>query len=193
VNQLDTLFATEAARAAGLPVTDDDSVHAVHPCAGDDEWCVISIRSDDDRAALSAAMGREELPSDREALLAEIASWTIGLAPEVVAEQLQLAGVPAGAMRRPPDVLADPQILLRGVFGDMVHPLLEAALPSETNCAIYRNIPAAELRPAPMPGEHTREICRDLLAMDAGEIERLIADGVLFSWAQPDSGRGATT
>jgi crotonobetainyl-CoA:carnitine CoA-transferase CaiB-like acyl-CoA transferase len=32
-----------------------------------------------------------------------------------------------------------------------------------------------------MPGEHTREICQKLLALDADEIERLIADGVLFT------------
>jgi crotonobetainyl-CoA:carnitine CoA-transferase CaiB-like acyl-CoA transferase len=43
------------------------------------------------------------------------------------------------------------------------------------------HIPPAELRPAPMPGEHTREICQKLLALDADEIERLIAEGALFT------------
>jgi hypothetical protein len=37
-----------------------------------------------------------------------------------------------------------------------------------------------------MPGEHTREICHDLLGMDAEETERLITTGVLFSWANPN-------
>ena len=32
-----------------------------------------------------------------------------------------------------------------------------------------------------MPGEHTREICQKLLAFDTEEIERLIAEGVLFT------------
>jgi hypothetical protein len=36
-----------------------------------------------------------------------------------------------------------------------------------------------------MPGEQTRDICRDLLGLSAGEIDRLIADGVLFD----DQGR----
>ena len=39
----------------------------------------------------------------------------------------------------------------------------------------------AELRPAPMPGEHTREICQRVLAMDVDEIDRLISQGVLFT------------
>jgi crotonobetainyl-CoA:carnitine CoA-transferase CaiB-like acyl-CoA transferase len=186
VNQLDTLFVTEAARTAGLAVADDTDLHAVYPCAGDDEWCVISIRSEEDRAAIATAMGRRDLPADRHDLRAEIASWTSRLANDVVAEQLQRAGVAVGAMCRPPDVLADPQIQLRGVFMDIVHPLLPAPLPSETNCAPYRNIPVAEQRPAPMPGEHTREICHKLLGIDADETDRLIAEGVLFSWPEPD-------
>ena len=36
-----------------------------------------------------------------------------------------------------------------------------------------------------MPGEQTRDICRDLLEMSAGETDRLIADDVLFT----DQGR----
>jgi crotonobetainyl-CoA:carnitine CoA-transferase CaiB-like acyl-CoA transferase len=63
----------------------------------------------------------------------------------------------------------------------MTHPLFDAPMPTETRPAPYRNIPPAELRPAPMPGEHTREICQKLLAMDANEIDRLIADGVLLT------------
>jgi crotonobetainyl-CoA:carnitine CoA-transferase CaiB-like acyl-CoA transferase len=78
-------------------------------------------------------------------------------------------------------VLTDPQIMHRKLFSDMVHPLFDAPMPSERSPAPYTHIPPAELRPAPMPGEHSREICQKVLAMDAEEIERLIADGVLFT------------
>ena len=57
VNQLATSYVTEAARANGLAVADDDAVHAVCPCAGDDEWCVISVRSEEDRVALAKVIG----------------------------------------------------------------------------------------------------------------------------------------
>jgi crotonobetainyl-CoA:carnitine CoA-transferase CaiB-like acyl-CoA transferase len=190
MNQLDTLFVTEAARTAGLAVVDDAGIHAVYPCAGEDEWCVISIRSDEERAAIGAAMGRVDVPTDPHALRAEIAAWTSGSTKDAVVERLQRAGVAAGAMCRPPDVLADAQIRLRRVFSDMIHPLLPAPLPSEAGCAPYRHIPAAEQRPAPMPGQHTREICHEVLHMDADETDRLIAEGVLFSWTEPDRGRG---
>ena len=59
-----------------LPVADDTAIHGVYPCDGDDEWCVISVRSDDDRAALAAAMGRDELPRERADLIAAVSEWT---------------------------------------------------------------------------------------------------------------------
>jgi crotonobetainyl-CoA:carnitine CoA-transferase CaiB-like acyl-CoA transferase len=184
VNQLDTRYVTEAARDAGLPVCDDRSIHGVYPCAGDDEWCVISIRGDADRTALAAVLGCAELPTERSALAAAVGAWTGTLDKAVVTGLLQTAGVPAGPMNRTQDILDDPQVRLRKLFTDMVHPLFDAPMPSETGPAPYLHIPPAELRPAPIPGEHTREICQKVLAMDARETQRLIAEGALFAPAE---------
>jgi crotonobetainyl-CoA:carnitine CoA-transferase CaiB-like acyl-CoA transferase len=170
VNQLATAYVTEAARAARLPVADDTAVHTVYPCDGDDEWCVISLRDDADRASLAAVTGDTE-----------VSGWTRTRDKNTVAEELQGAGVPAAPMYRAVDVLADPQITLRKVFSEMTHPLLDAPMPTETGPAPYLHIAPAELRPAPMPGEHTREICQKLLALDADETDRLMAEGVLFT------------
>ena len=182
VNQLDTRYVAEAAKGGGVAVQDDPSVHGVYPCAGDDEWCVISIRDDDDWRALADAMGRPGLQREHCDIAAQVTAWTRGLDKAVVADVLQTAGVPAGSMNRPLDVLDDPQVRHRKLFVDMVHPLFDTAFPTETGPAPYRRIPTPDLRPAPMPGEHTREICQKVLALDAEEIERRIADGALFVW-----------
>jgi crotonobetainyl-CoA:carnitine CoA-transferase CaiB-like acyl-CoA transferase len=182
VNQLATGYVAEAARAEGLSVTDDPTVHAVYPCDGEDEWCVISVRSGADRDALAAAMGRDALPRDRGELIAAVSTWTSGRDKTSVADTLQRAGVPAAPMNRAVDVQTDPQLVFRNLLSDMTHPLFDAPMPTETAPAPYRHIPPAELRPAPTPGEQTREICHKLLAMDAEEIDRLIAQGVLFSY-----------
>jgi crotonobetainyl-CoA:carnitine CoA-transferase CaiB-like acyl-CoA transferase len=170
VNQLATAYVAEAARAARLPVAADTAVHTVYRCDGDDEWCVISLRHDADRVALAAITGDTD-----------VSEWTRTRDKTAVAEELQGAGVPAAPMYRAVDVLADPQITLRKVFSEMTHPLLDAPMPTETGPAPYLHIAPAELRPAPMPGEHTREICQKLLALDADETDRLIAEGVLFT------------
>ena len=181
VNQLAATYVTDAARTATLPVTDDPGVHGVYACAGDDEWCVISLRSDSDREALATVMGRSDLPDDSDGLVDAVSAWTSRTDKDAVADMLQRVGVPAAPMNRAVDVLADPVLLHRKLFTDMVHPLFDHPMPTETSPAPYMHIPRAELRPAPMPGEHTRDICQKLLALDTDEIDRLIAEGVLFT------------
>ncbi|MGH3634187.1 MAG: CaiB/BaiF CoA transferase family protein, partial [Mycobacterium sp.] len=108
VNQLDTLYVTEAARDAGrAELRDDTSVHAVYPCAGDDEWCVISIRDDADWQRATTVFGLPQLADDkrfaagesrvahRDELAATVTTWTRTRSPVQVAEALQSVGVPA--------------------------------------------------------------------------------------------------
>jgi crotonobetainyl-CoA:carnitine CoA-transferase CaiB-like acyl-CoA transferase len=170
VNQLAAAYASEAARSTALPVVDDVADHGVYPCDGEDEWCVVSVRSDDDRAALAAITGGSDL-----------SEWTRTRDKTTVAHVLQEAGVAAAPMYRAVDVLNDPQVRFRTPFSDMVHPLFDAPMPSETGPTRFTNIPPAEFRPAPMPGEHTREVCQKVLGLTAEETDRLIAEGVLFT------------
>ena len=194
VNQLDARYVTDAVRAAGhADLRDDTSVHDVYPCAGDDEWCVISIRTDADWRSATAVFGLPELADDerfatggariahRHELLAQVSAWTRTRPPLQVAEALQSAGIPAGQMNRPPDVLEDPQLRARKLFTDMTHPLFDHPLPAETGPAPFRHIPPAPQRPAPLPGQDTREICHKILGMSSEETERLINDGVLLA------------
>ncbi|MEO3759408.1 CoA transferase [Mycobacterium sp. B14F4] len=173
VHQLATAYVAEAARAVGLEVADDAAAHGVYPCAGDDEWCVVSLRTDAERAAVAALTDGVDL-----------ATWTGTRDRTETAELLQQAGIAAAPMNRAVDVLADPQVKHRKVLADMVHPLFEAAMPSETGPAPYADIPPAEFRPAPLPGEQTREICRTALGLTPEEIDRLIAEGVLFDYRE---------
>jgi crotonobetainyl-CoA:carnitine CoA-transferase CaiB-like acyl-CoA transferase len=194
VNQLDARYVTDAARAGDhAALIDDTSVHEVFPCAGDDEWCVISIRTDADWRSASAVFGLPELADDarfatgearqahRGDLLAQVSQWTRVRAPLQVAEALQSAGVPAGQMNRPPDILEDPQLHERKLFSDMHHPLFDHPLPAETGPAPFRNIPPAPQRPAPLFGQDTREICHKVLGMSSEETEQLINAQVLFA------------
>jgi len=194
VNQLDARYVTDAVRAdSQADLRDDTSLHELCPCAGDDEWCVISIRTDADWRSASSVFGVPELAGDarfatgearlahREELLTQVSAWSRGRTPVQVAEALQSVGIPAGQMNRPPDVLDDPQLRERKLFSDMRHPLFDHPLPAETGPAPFRHIPPAPQRPAPLPGQDTREICHKVLGMSSDETEQLINDGVLFA------------
>jgi crotonobetainyl-CoA:carnitine CoA-transferase CaiB-like acyl-CoA transferase len=194
VNQLDTCYVMQAAQESGTgALRQDTSVHAVYPCAGDDEWCAISIGCDADLHRVATVLGRPQLADDprfatgesraanRGELIAQLCEWTSARTPAQATEALQSAGVPAGPMNRPPDIPEDPQLRHRNVFRDMVHPLIDHPLPAETGPAPFRHIPPAPQRPAPVLGEHTREICAKVLGMSAEETEHLINSGVLLA------------
>jgi len=205
--QISTLLVEEALRPGAIQATGNVGRHAapwgVYPCAGDDEWCVVTVRDDDDWRRLRKALGDpdwaagEDLATmtGRLARRAEIdeqlTAWTRERPPREVTAALQEAGVPAGFMQRADDYEDDPQLQARDFFRVFEQPGLT---PMAIENAPFRSerIPAPANAPAPEPGEHTREICTGLLGVDADEVDRLLADGVLEEPVQrPDAGQPA--
>lgn len=163
----------------------------VFPCAGDDEWCVVSVRDDDDWSRLCGVVGRPELANhpvlgsaagrlrNRAAAAGVLTQWLIRRDREESIADLQLAGVPAGLMARGPDQLDDPQLTARDAFADLDHPALPMTLNANLQVARYSSVPSAPMRPAPVRGEHTVEIATSLLGLADAEVEALVAEGVL--------------
>lgn len=162
----------------------------LYPCAGDDEWCVITARDDADWRRLRAALGNPAWAADpalmtasgrgarRAEIDARLTAWTAARPPREVAAVLQRAGVPAGFMQRPDDYADDPHFQTRGLLRTFEQPGLP---PRSIEHRPFRSerIPPPANPPAPDPGEHTREICAGLLGVDGDEVERLIVAGVL--------------
>jgi crotonobetainyl-CoA:carnitine CoA-transferase CaiB-like acyl-CoA transferase len=168
-----------------------DAPRGVFPCAGEDEWCVVTIRGDDDFAALAKVLHRTDLLTEdrylsaagrerhRTELEALVAAWTASRTPVQAATELQDAGVPAGMMRRVTELPADPHLLERGFFRTLRHPLLPGPVPTENLPARFTHIPDAPLEPAPLAGEHSRAILDRVLGLGVERIDELIADGVV--------------
>ncbi|MEQ3549904.1 CoA transferase [Pseudonocardia nematodicida] len=166
----------------------DRAPAGVFRCAGQDQWCVVSVRTDDQWRRLVAATGLPEDPSldatpgrreRRAEIEAALAEWTATRTPGEVTGILQAAGVPAAAMLRLPDELTDPQLVARGAFRTLEHPQLSAPVPTNARIARFSSVPDPQLRPAPMPGEHTRRICAELLGLSGPAIDDLVTAGVL--------------
>ncbi|WP_081924774.1 CaiB/BaiF CoA transferase family protein [Pseudonocardia halophobica] len=160
----------------------------VFPCAGDDEWCVVEARDDEDWHRLAEVTGLPDEPdlrtldgrlAHREEIEKQLAAWTAERAPEEVAALLQAAGVPAAGMLRLPDELTHPQLVARDSFHTLAHPLLSAPVPAAARIARFSGVPDPDLGPAPAPGEHTREIVRSLLGRDDRQVDGLVRSGVL--------------
>ncbi|HEX8594965.1 MAG TPA: CoA transferase [Pseudomonas sp.] len=163
----------------------------VFACAGDDQWCAISVNDDEDWQRLIAAIGRTDLSTDiglsttdgrlarREEVNAVISAWTRQHTPQAVTETLQAAGVSAGFMQRLSDYRSDPHYAAREFIGELVHPGLPAPLPTENRIVHSLHMPEPPLNPAPLQAEHTRELAARLLGIAPDDIDTLINDGHL--------------
>jgi crotonobetainyl-CoA:carnitine CoA-transferase CaiB-like acyl-CoA transferase len=192
--QIGTLLVEEALRPGAIQTTGNAGPHAapcsVYPCAGDDEWCAVTVRDDEDWRRLRAALGDPPWAADDDlATLAgrlarrceideRLAAWTRARSPREVAAMLQAAGVPAGFMQRADEYEDDPQLQARDFFRVLEQPGLD---PMTVDNAPFRSerIPEPAHARAPELGEHTREVCAELLGMGAAEIDGLIASGAL--------------
>jgi benzylsuccinate CoA-transferase BbsF subunit len=163
----------------------------VYPCAGDDRWIAIVADSDTAWRSLARVFEAPALADDRRfasalerwrhrrELDSLIAAATRTWDSAALMQRLQAEGVAAGAVNDAADMLrTDPQIAHRRHWVYLDHP--------EMGRTAYGAMPfrlaGVDLEPtsaAPMLGQHTDEICRDLLGLPRAEIERLHADGVL--------------
>ncbi len=87
------------------------------------------------------------------------------------------AGVPVGPVNSIGEALAHPQALARGMVVDLVHP--QAGPTKALGCPVHFSAtPTSVTRPAPMLGEHTREVLAECGYSDA-EIDAFVAEGVV--------------
>ena len=166
-----------AARYNGVPPR--SGFVGVFPCAGDDEWCVVEVRDGAELARLAGVLGTPPAADDPGAAEVALRGWTAQRTPAEVAAALQEVGVPAGPMLRLPEQLTDPQLGARDSFGTLVHPHLRAPVPTGARIAHFSTIPDPPLRPAPLAGEHTREVAATLLGIAETEIAQLVDAGIL--------------
>ena len=91
--------------------------------------------------------------------------------------RLDAAGVPAGPVLDIPEVLAHPQTLARDMVVETDHP---KAGPTRAigHPIKFGATPGAVTRPAPLFGQHTREVCREAGYAEA-EIDAMLAAGAI--------------
>ena len=160
-------IAAAAAAAAGMPVDTgaprDDLLLA---CAGDDEWCVVSLRDAADRAAFAA-------------LTDDPPAWARARAPQQAMAEAQAAGLPAGMMVRVADLPDLPGYAARGTFRAATHPLVAAPFIVEGPLTQSVRMPEPPQHPAPRIGEDSVAVLQDWLGLDATAIAPLLADKII--------------
>jgi formyl-CoA transferase/CoA:oxalate CoA-transferase len=121
---------------------------------------------------------------NREELVARLQEVFLTRSYEEWEAVLLPAGIPVGAINTLDRVVEHPQIRARGVLRESGHP----AAPSARVVSPYfrmSDTPGGVRAPAPLLGEHTDRVLRDLLGLPDAEIARLRAEGVIGSGRPP--------
>ncbi|MHA3023143.1 CoA transferase [Mycobacterium sp. BMJ-28] len=156
------------ARAGHARPAEPDRPWGMFPCAGVDAWVAVTVRDAADEESLRAVIGDLDLPT-----------WTAQHTPGEAMELLQAAGVPAGAVLHAADVPDWEYYVARRDFREELHPHGAEPFVLENVQIHSERIADPPLRQAPLLGQQTREIARELLGLPDAEIDELLARGVL--------------
>ncbi len=147
---------------------------AVVPGAGDDAWLAVECSKDRHLAQLARALGTGRDPRE---LGRALASWAQELAPLEAAERLAAQGVPAAPVLNEGELLAFAPLVEREFWqGEWREVVGFALYPSLALLRDGRRLRPA--RPAPLLGEHTREVLRGL-GYDEQSLQALEDAGVV--------------
>ncbi|GAA4339022.1 CaiB/BaiF CoA-transferase family protein [Pigmentiphaga soli] len=169
--------------------SEDFFPYGLFSCAND-RWLAISIRQDEQWQALCRLAASE--PFSRDASFAGNAGRLAGkarLKPMLMAwtrrhdafelmKQLQENGVPAGVVQNARDLVEhDEQIAARENFVTVEHPVMGPVVYNGSPSRLSRT--PARIACAPLLGEHTDYVLKNMLGMNDGEIAGLREAGVL--------------
>ena len=168
----------------------DAAPHGAFPCRAEgdvaDRWVAIAVWTDAEWAVLAELIGLDDpsLATARARLArvddveAKVGAWTRERTREEVAQQLQAAGIEAVPVLDFGDLNADPQLVHRGHFSVLEHPVLGACVYERNG---FRLSDAASGYPHATPtlGQHTDSVLTELLGLASEEVNALREAGAL--------------
>ena len=164
--------------------------HGCYPCQGDDRWCVISVRNEEEWRKFCASIGRTELAvdprfADRQARLKHsselddiVQQWTETRSAEDVMTKLQSAGVAAGVVQTGADLLKDPQLRHRDYFAAFPDSLI-GSFEIPRGGILFRGMEEEPYRLPNRFGSDNDQILGEVLGYDKATIDRWRDEDVL--------------
>ena len=164
--------------------------HGCYRCQGEDRWCAISVRDQDEWYVFCRVVGKTDLSADarfvdmaarlahRAELDAIVAEWTRARSAEEVMTTLQAAGVPAGVVQTGADLLKDPQLRHRNYFAAIPDSLIGPFEIPRAGIA-FRGTTEEPLRLPNRFGADNEAILGEILGYDSATIERWRQEEVL--------------
>ncbi len=160
----------------------------VYRCVGEDSWIALAVGSDAEWHGLCTAIGRVGLRTQyptfdaraqhHDEIDVAIAAWAAGRDADEAMMHLQAHGVAAGVCGDNRRVVHDPHLAARGFWPEVDHASVGPHILAGPAWQ-YDRTPAAVYAAAPLLGQHTDYVLREILGKSEAEIAALRAAGVL--------------
>ena len=147
--------------------------YQVFPTA--DGYAIVATGNDAQYVKFCNVLGAPELGQDpkykdnvgrlthREELIGRLSALTEKMHRDDLLQKLEALGVPAGPINSVDQVFADPQVVHRGMKLDLPSPVAKSgSIPGVRTPIVIDGWKAASEKPAPLLGEHTEEVLREI-------------------------------
>ena len=158
----------------------------VYRCDGDDQWCALTVASNEEWAALCRLIGRDAWADDdrfadaprrmtrHDEIDEAIEAWMSRRGPHEAAEALQAAGVAASAVLHAGQLIDDdPQMASRGFYQRFADGGVVESVPFILSNA-EPHFPSAS---APEYGEGTRYVLSEIIGLDDATVAQMFESG----------------
>lgn len=162
--------------------------HGVYRCKGDNQWCAVTVFTDDEWQAFGKALGQPAWTRAPEyatvlgrlgavdKLDRQVEEWTLQHSPQEVMDLLQKAGVAAGVVQGGRELDEDPQLKHRGLHWKLEQP--EIGSFTYTGQPIKMSRTPYEMKRSPRLGEDNEYFYTRVLGYNDEQFVELLADGV---------------
>ncbi len=171
-----------------------EGIGILHAFRAKDGWFTVEVVREPHFPRFAKAVGHPEWLSDErlstragwsqhmeDVIRPGVEAWAAGIGKLEAATQLAEAGVAAGPVNNAQDIRRDPHVKARSFLheietGDGAEPVAVVGNP-----IAFQPAPPEPREPARWPtlGEHTEQVLRDRLGLDAGEIRALREEGCI--------------
>jgi crotonobetainyl-CoA:carnitine CoA-transferase CaiB-like acyl-CoA transferase len=155
----------------------------VYRCRGEDEWVALAATDDAARTALAGLLGRAELREQEWRERADdadklVSDWAATHSVVEAVAALRAAGIAAAPVAPAAGLLTDPQLLARGFWETVDHPVAGSFLCTGMPFAFLGKPRRWIHRVPPLYGQHTDEVLTGELGHGRDELDRLRRSGV---------------
>jgi len=162
------------------------SPQGVYRCQGDDEWVALAAMDNAARMSLARLIGLPELGATEAASRDRadeidklISDWTTRRPVVEAVRTLRVIGVTAAPVAAPASLLSDPQLLARGFWEAIDHPVAGSYLCAGMPFAFVGKPRRWIRRVAPLYGQHTGEVLTGVLGRSQQDLADLHESGTI--------------